>query len=314
MTRGGKIPHLVIMVGDNVGECKTVESNTQESSPEVLPVCVGRKCTMIPSGGKRQVQPLISDVAKKMRMSSNLAKMKKEVDELAHPEDDWDDEVYSNSITIVCFDQYSRGEFATFCKLPISKVNHGQTTASNSNILSRVNESCFDDIPGTTEIIQAEEELDFLTNVVENSGTSEIVGKDSNLHSADSSAPAAPLALEYVDTEVPQNCNKQEIVLACTDYPFIFKASGKSEEESEEAIRKNTLAEEFKERPEVKRCKMDVSPTVGTFGTLLCNLTLPLPTNIFSMFRVQSGSSHSISILGENQRGKKGQRRKIPLQ
>ena len=101
-------------IHNDEGERKTVESNTQESSPEVVPVCVGRKCTIIPSGGKRQVQPLISDVAKKMRMSSNLAKMKKEVDELAHPEDDWDDEVYSNSITIVCFDQYSRGEVATF--------------------------------------------------------------------------------------------------------------------------------------------------------------------------------------------------------
>ena len=46
MTRGGKIP-LVIMVRDkeihnNVGERKQVESDTQESSPEVIPVCVGR--------------------------------------------------------------------------------------------------------------------------------------------------------------------------------------------------------------------------------------------------------------------------------
>ena len=72
------------------------------------------------------------------------------------------------------------------------------------------------------------------------------------------SAPVGTLALKYVDTEVPQNCNKQEIVLACTDYPFIFKVSGKTEEESEEAIRKITLAEEFKERPEGKRCRIDV--------------------------------------------------------
>ena len=137
-------------------------------------------------------------------MSSNLAKRKREEYEPAQPEDDWEDEVYSNTSSFVYFDQYGRGEIATFCKFPVSMVKHGQTTASNSNILSRVNESCFDDIPGTTEIIQAEEELEILTSVVENSGTSEIVGKDSNLHSADSSAPAAPLSLEYVDTEVPQ--------------------------------------------------------------------------------------------------------------
>ena len=48
-------------------------------------------------------------------------------------------------------------------------------------------------------------------------------------------------------------CNKQEIgeiFPACTDYPFFFTGSGKREEESEEAIRKPALAEEFKERPE----------------------------------------------------------------
>ena len=183
----------------------------------------------------------LSNVAKKMRMSSNLAKRKREEYEPAHPEDDWEDEAYSNASSFVCFDQYGRGEIATFCKFPVSTVKHGQTTTSNSKILSRVNESFFDDISGATEIIQAEEELDIFTNVVENSGTSVIVGKDSNLHSADLSVLAAPLALEYVDTEVPQNCNKQEIVLACTDYPLIFKASGKSEKESEEAIRKKLL-------------------------------------------------------------------------
>ena len=52
--------------------------------------------------------------------------------------------------------------------------------------------------------------------------------------------------LHIAVTEVPQNCNKQEIILACTDYPFIFKASGRSEEESEEATRKNTLAEDLR--------------------------------------------------------------------
>ena len=43
-----------------------------------------------------------------------------------------------------------------------------------------------------------------MTNMVEYSGTSNIVGKDLKLHVANSSAPAAPLALEYVVTEVPQ--------------------------------------------------------------------------------------------------------------
>ena len=98
---------------------------------------------------------------------------------------------------------------------------------------------------------------------VEISGTSQIVGKDSNLHIAELSAPAGTLALKYVDAEVPQNCNKQEvgeIFPTCTDYPFIFTGSGKSEEESEEAIRKPALAEEFKERPEEKRCRIDVCP------------------------------------------------------
>ena len=58
--------------------------------------------------------------------------------------------------------------------------------------------------------------------MVEYSGTSKIVGKDLNLHIANFYAPAAPLALEYVVTEVPQKCNKQEvreIFPTCTDYP-----------------------------------------------------------------------------------------------
>ena len=56
---------------------------------ECTRVCgCGRKSTIIP-GVKRQVQPLISEVAKKMRMSSNLAKRKRPEDEPAHPEDDW---------------------------------------------------------------------------------------------------------------------------------------------------------------------------------------------------------------------------------
>ena len=68
----------------------------------------------------------------------------------------------------------------------------------------------FQSISGTAEIIQTEEELDALTNMVEYSGTSEIVGNDLELHIADLSVPAAPLALEYVVTEVPQNCKNRK--------------------------------------------------------------------------------------------------------
>ena len=89
--------------------------------------------------------------------------------------------------------------------------------------------SCFDDISWSTEIVQAEKGLETTKTIgVDISGTSKIVGKDSNRLIEDLYSLASTLALKYVDTEVPQNCNKQEIVLACTtDYPFIFKASGR---------------------------------------------------------------------------------------
>ena len=77
-----------------------ISSHTHESSLEIVPECVGRKSTIIP-GGKRQVQPLISEVAKKMRMSSNLAKRKRPKDEPAHPEDDWHDLLHFASQHIV---------------------------------------------------------------------------------------------------------------------------------------------------------------------------------------------------------------------
>ena len=141
-------------------------------------MCVGRNSKIIPSGGKRQVQPLISDVAKKMRMSSNLAKRKREEEEPAHLEDDWEGELHSNSSTFVCFDKYGHGEVATFCKLPVSPVNHGKNTVSKtSNILSIVDESCFNDISETAKIIQAEEELDVLTNMVEYSAPQKLLAK-----------------------------------------------------------------------------------------------------------------------------------------
>ena len=101
--------------------------------------------------------------------------------------------------------------------------------------------------------------------MVEYSGAPEIVGKDLNLHFTISSEPATTLALEYAYTEVSSNCNKKEVILACTDYTFISKASGKSEE----VIRKSTLAEDVKEIPEGKGFKIDVSPRVGTSGAVL---------------------------------------------
>ena len=52
---------------------------------------VGHISKIIPSGGKRLVQTLNSDVAKKM--SSNLAMRKREEEEPAHLEDDWEGEL-----------------------------------------------------------------------------------------------------------------------------------------------------------------------------------------------------------------------------
>ena len=131
-----------------------------------------------------------------------------------------------------------------------------------------------------------------------------------------SSVPAKSLAIDYAVTEVSSNCNKKEVILASTDYLFTFKASGKEkEEESEEAMRNSTLAEESEERPEGKRCKIDVSPTVATSGAVLCNL-LPksLPKNIFNILKVQCGSDHSISIpRRRTKREKNKSRRKIPI-
>ena len=77
--------------------------------------------------------------------------------------------------------------------------------------ISYSNESCLSDISGSKEIAQCEKGLETKKTIgVEISGTSQIVGKDSNLHIAELSAPASTLALKYVDAEVPQNCNKQD--------------------------------------------------------------------------------------------------------
>ena len=64
------------------------------------------------------------------------------------------------------------------CQLPVSPVNHGQNTVSKTgDILSKVHESCLEDISGTAEILQIEGELDVSISMVEYSGTPEIEGK-----------------------------------------------------------------------------------------------------------------------------------------
>ena len=201
---------MAIEIHNDCSKRKRVEAHTHESSPEIVPECLGRKSAIIP-GGKRQIQPLISDVAKKMRMSSNLAKRKRPEDETAHPEDDWHGEVYSNASSYVLYDKFGQGVIATFSKGPVSSVLKGGHIASNSNVLCKVKPlSCFDDISGSTEIAQCEKGLETnKTTGVEISGTSQIVGKNLNLHIAELSAPAGTLALKYVDAEVSQNCNKQ---------------------------------------------------------------------------------------------------------
>ena len=135
---------------------------------------------MIIPGVKRQTQPLISEVVKKMRMSTNPAKRKQLEDEAAHLEDDWQgEELFSNSSNYVVWNKYGHGVTATFGQDQVSPVLLG---------ICKSKESCLVDISGSKEIAQC--------------GISQIVGKDSNLHIAELSAPAGILALEYNDPEV----------------------------------------------------------------------------------------------------------------
>ena len=114
----------------------------------IVPECVGRKSKMIIPGGKRQTQPLISEVVKKMRMSTNPAKRKQPEDETAHLEEDWQgEELFSNSSTFVVWNKYGHGVTATFGKDQVSSVLLG---------ISNSNESCFVDISGSKEIAQCD--------------------------------------------------------------------------------------------------------------------------------------------------------------
>ena len=101
-------------------------------------------------------------------------------------------------------------------------VYHGQNTVSKIGDMSKVNESCLEDISGPAEILQIEGASDVLTNMVEYSGTSEVEGKYLNMHIAILSAPAKSLAIDYAVTEVSSNCNKKEVVFASTYYLFLF--------------------------------------------------------------------------------------------
>ena len=53
-----------------------------------------------------------------MKMSSNLANRKRDEDELGVPcEEDWDQEIYSNSSNFVYYDKYGKGKVVTFGQL-----------------------------------------------------------------------------------------------------------------------------------------------------------------------------------------------------
>ena len=114
-------------------------------------------------------------------------------------------------------------------------VLHGQSTVINLGDITIVEESCLENISWLAETLKMYGELEVSTNLVEYSGTSEIEGKDFKKHIAISSKPANILAaIEYAGTVLFSNCNNKAVNLACTGYPFIFKALGKEEETSEE--------------------------------------------------------------------------------
>ena len=115
-----------------------------------------------------------------------IIKRKRSEDETANPEDDWHGEVYSNASSYVLYNKYGQGVTATFGIYPVSSVLKGGHIASKSNILKVKPLSCFSDISGSIEIAQCEKGLETNKTIgVEISGTSQIVGKDSNLHIAD---------------------------------------------------------------------------------------------------------------------------------
>ena len=61
-----------------------------------------------------------------------IAKRKREEEKpQVHCEDEWDEELYSNSSNYVIWNKYGNGEVASFGLLPDSKALHGQNTVSN---------------------------------------------------------------------------------------------------------------------------------------------------------------------------------------
>ena len=82
-------------------------------------------------------------------------------DEPAHPDDDRHDEVYSNDSSYVQFNKFGQGVIATFSKGPVSSALKGGHIASKSNVLCKVKPlSCFDDISGSSDIVQCEKGLE----------------------------------------------------------------------------------------------------------------------------------------------------------
>ena len=71
-------------------------------------------------------------------MSSNITKREREDEEpQVHCEDDWNEELYSNSSNYVVCNKYGNGEVATFGLFPDRRVYHGQNTFSNVGEIPR---------------------------------------------------------------------------------------------------------------------------------------------------------------------------------
>ena len=125
----GRLSRVFWLTTNAIGGDKEVSSNCSERLPvqpdtpeystvENVPESARRLSTLIPQV-KRMVQPLIS-----VRMK------------LWEPcEEDWGQEIYSNSSNFVFYNDYGKLKVATFGQLWFSLVNHSLFTGSNvSNI------------------------------------------------------------------------------------------------------------------------------------------------------------------------------------
>ena len=92
-------------------------------------------------------------------------------------------------------------------------------------------------------------------------------------------------------------------------YPFIFKALGKEQETRKEEVRKSTIAEEIKNSPKGKQCKIISQPDVSSTGyntNVVLNSLLPksLTINNFSIFKWILGKATPFPFP-EEEKGKK---------